>query len=66
MTSATLEWVDAETPHAKRLHNGKSSAPKSLRNNSQDIQSAVARIEQFQASVLREATERPLVLAESA
>ncbi len=66
MTSSTLEWIDAKTPHAKRLRNDKATAPRSLRNDSEDIRSAVERVEKFQASVLREAIERPLVLAETA
>jgi len=66
MTSTTLEWIDAKTPHAKRPRNDKATAPRSLRNDSEDIRSAVERVEKFQASVLREAVERPLVLAESA
>ena len=66
MTSTTLEWIDAQTPHAKRLRNDKATAPRSLRNDSEDIRSAVERVEKFQASVLREAVERPLVLAETA
>jgi len=66
MTSRTLEWIDAKTPHAKRLRNDKANAPRSLRNDSEDIRSAVERVEKFQASVLREAMERPLVLAETA
>jgi hypothetical protein len=66
MTVATVEWIDAQTPHAKLLRNGKTSAPHSLRNGSEDIQRAVERIERFQASVLRETAEAPLVLAEIA
>ena len=66
MTSATLEWIDAKTPHAKRLQNDKATAPRSLRNDSEDIRSAIERVEKFQASVLRESVERPLVLAETA
>ena len=66
MTSATLEWIDAKTPHAKRLQNDKATAPRSLRNDSEDIRSAVERVEKFQASVLRESVERPLGLAETA
>jgi hypothetical protein len=65
MTRATLDWIDANTPHAKRLRNDKATAPRSLRNDSEDIRSAVERVEKFQARVLREAVERPLVLAES-
>jgi hypothetical protein len=64
--SNALEWVDAATPHAKLLRNGKASAPQSVRNSSEDIRSAVERVERFQASVTREAAERPLVLAEIA
>ena len=48
------------------LRNDKATAPRSLRNGSADIRSAVERVEKFQARVLREAVERPLVLAESA
>jgi hypothetical protein len=66
MAIATLDWIDAKTPHAKRLRNGKATAPRSLRNGSEDIRSAVERVERFQALVLREAVDRPLVLAESA
>jgi len=66
MTIATLGWIDAKTPYAKRLRNGKATAPRSLRNGSEDIRSAVERVEKFQAHVLREAVDRPLVLAESA
>ena len=66
MTSSTLEWIDAKTPHAKRLRNDKATALRSLRNDSEGIRSAVERVEKFQASVLREAMERPLVLAETA
>jgi hypothetical protein len=66
MTNATLDWIDAKTPHAKRLQNDKAAAPRSLRNDSEDIRSAVERVEKFQARVRREAVERPLVLAESA
>jgi hypothetical protein len=66
MSGATLEWVDAKTPHAKLLHEGKTASPRSLRNGSEDIRSAVERLERFQASVLREEVERPLVLAETA
>ena len=66
MSSATLGWIDARTPHAKLLRNGKATAPSSLRNDSEDIQRAVERIEKFQARVSREAADLPLVLAESA
>jgi hypothetical protein len=66
MSDTTVQWIDAQTPHAKLLRNGKTSAPQSLRNSSADIQRAVERIERFQASVLREAAESPLILAEIA
>jgi hypothetical protein len=66
MSGADWQWIDAATPHAKLLRNGRASAPSSLRNSSADIQRAVERIERFQASVLAEETERPLVLAEIA
>jgi hypothetical protein len=65
MTRA-LDWIDAKTPHAKRLQNDKATAPRSLSHDSADIRSAVERVEKFQARVLREAVEQPLVLAETA
>jgi hypothetical protein len=63
-STATFEWVDAATPHAKLLHSARASTPKSLRNGSEDIQRAIERIERFQASVRAEAM--PLVVAEMA
>jgi hypothetical protein len=64
MSSATLEWIDAETPHAKVLRSDKTSAPSRLKNDL-DVQAAVQRIEKFQALLLREAQERPLVVVDS-
>jgi hypothetical protein len=65
MTSATLDWIDAETPHAKVLRSNKTS-DLSLIEKDLDVQAAVERIEKFQARLLRETQERPLVLVESA
>jgi hypothetical protein len=64
MSSAILEWIDAETPHAKVLRSDKTSAPARLRNDL-DVQAAVRRIEQFQARLLREAQDGPLVVVET-
>ena len=64
MSSAVvLEWMDAETPHAKVLRSDRVLTPASPRDDL-DIQAAVERIERFQARVLREAEERPLVVVE--
>lgn len=64
MSSTALEWIDAETPHAKVLRSDKTTAPASLRNDL-DVQEAVRRIERFQARVLRETQEGPLVIVET-
>jgi hypothetical protein len=61
MNSAVLEWIDAETPHAKTLRN----EPTQVSPHDSDIEAAVERIEQFQARLLRELDERPLVIVES-
>jgi hypothetical protein len=66
MSNATLEWVDAETPHAKVLHESRPVPPTSLRDESLDIQAAIARIEQLELRVRREMAERPLVVVEAA
>jgi hypothetical protein len=61
MSSAALEWIDAETPHAKVQRSDKTTAPARL-SNDLDVRAAVRRIEQFQARLFREAQEGPLVV----
>jgi hypothetical protein len=64
MASAALEWIDAETPHAKVARNAHSPAPARLLAESPEIRAAVARIEEFQARLTRESMEQPLVVPE--
>lgn len=63
--SAALEWMDAETPHAKVPRSNRTSGPWALRDDP-DVQAAVDLIEQFQARRRREVEERPLVVVETA
>jgi hypothetical protein len=63
--NAALEWIDAETPHAKVLRNDPATTSIELADDA-DVQAAIERIEEFQARVTREALERPLVVVEVA
>ena len=60
--SAMLDWVDAETPHAKVPRNGDTLSPNILEHDL-DIQAALARIAEFEVSLLRESREQPMVIA---
>jgi len=59
-----LEWIDAETPHAKVLRNEKVITPADVQGDA-DVQAAIQRIELFQERSTREALERPLIVVES-
>jgi hypothetical protein len=61
MNSAVLEWVDAETPHSKTLRHD----PIPVSPYDSDIEAAVEQIERFQARLLRNVDERPLVVVDS-
>jgi hypothetical protein len=61
--SAMLDWVDAETPHAKVPRNGDTLSPNILEHDP-DIQAALARIAEFEGSLLRESREQPMVIAD--
>ena len=61
---AELEWIDAETPHAKVLRE-EQEPPRALQFDD-DIRAAIARVEAFQARLTREAIDQPLVVIEPA
>jgi hypothetical protein len=63
--SAALEWIDAETPHAKVLRTEPVTTSIEFEDDA-DVQAAIERIEAFQARVTREALEQPLIVVESA
>jgi len=63
--NAALEWIDAETPHAKVLRNDPVTSSVEWADDA-DVQAAIARVEEFQARVTREAMERPLVVVDLA
>jgi hypothetical protein len=64
--AAALEWIDAETPHAKVPRNAHSPAPAQVLAESPEIRAAVARIEEFQTRLARESADLPLVIPEIA
>ena len=61
--SAMLDWVDAETPHAKVPRNGDTLSPTVLEHDP-DIQAALAHIAEFEHSLLRESRAQPMVIAD--
>ena len=61
--SAILDWVDAETPHAKVPRNDETLSPNILEHDL-DIQVALARIAEFEMSLLRESREQPMVIVD--
>ena len=61
--SAILDWVDAETPHAKVPRNDKTLSPNILEHDL-DIQAALARIAEFEISLLRESREQSMVIVD--
>ena len=63
--NAALEWIDAETPHAKVLRNDPVTTSIEWADDA-DVRAAIERIEEFQARVTREALERPLVVVDVA
>jgi hypothetical protein len=63
--NAVLEWIDADTPHAKVLRNEPKTTSKGFEDDA-DVQAAIERIKAFQARVTREALEQPLVIVEPA
>jgi hypothetical protein len=63
--NAALEWIDAETPHAKVLRNEPVTTMTEFEHDA-DVQAAIMRIEAFQARFTREALEQPLVVVEPA
>jgi len=63
--NAALEWIDAETPHAKVLRNDPMTSSAEWADDA-DVEAAIARIEEFQARITREAMERPLVVVDLA
>jgi hypothetical protein len=63
--NAALEWIDAETPHAKVLRND-SVTPLMKFENDADVRAAIERIQAFQARVTREALEQPLIVIDPA
>jgi len=63
--NAALEWIDAETPHAKVLRNDPVTTSIEFRDDV-DVQAAIERIQLFQARVTREALEQPLIVIDPA
>jgi len=61
--NAVLEWIDAETPHAKVLRDDVAAWVEL--DDDVDVRAAIERIEAFQARVTREALELPLIVVES-
>ena len=61
--SAIVDWVDAETPHAKVPRSDRTLSPHILEHDP-DIQAALARIAEFEVSLLRESREQPLVIVD--
>jgi hypothetical protein len=64
LMNAVLEWIAAETPHAKVLRDDVTASLEV--HDDADVRAAIERIEAFQARVTREALELPLVVVESA
>jgi hypothetical protein len=63
--NAALEWIDAETPHAKVLRNDPVTTSIEFADDA-DVQAAIKRIQAFQARVTREALEQPLIVIDPA
>jgi hypothetical protein len=63
--NAALEWIDAETPHAKVLRNDPVTPLMEFENDA-DVRAAIERIQAFQARVTREALEQPLIVIDPA
>jgi hypothetical protein len=63
--NAALEWIDAETPHAKVLRHEPVTTLKEFEGDA-DVRAAIERIEAFQARITREALAQPLVVVEPA
>ena len=59
MTSTTLEWIDAKTPHAK-IYVG--PAPVFTEAQLTDVKDACARIRRFEEELLRESRAAPLIV----
>ena len=62
---AALEWIDAETPHAKVLRNDPVTTSIEFEDDA-DVQAAIKRIQAFQVRVTREALEQPLIAIDPA
>jgi hypothetical protein len=62
---AALEWIDAETPHAKVLRNDPVTTSIEFEDDA-DVQAAIKRIQAFQDRVTREALEQPLIVIDPA
>ena len=62
---AALEWIDAETPHAKVLRNNPVTTSIEFEDDA-DVQAAIKRIQAFQDRVTREALEQPLIVIDPA
>ena len=63
--NAALEWIDAETPHAKVLRNDPVTTSIEFEDDA-DVQAAIKRIQAFQDRVTREALEQPLIVIDPA
>jgi hypothetical protein len=63
--NAALEWIDAETPHAKVLRNDPVTTSIEFEEDA-DVQAAIKRIQAFEARVTREALEQPLIVIDPA
>jgi hypothetical protein len=63
--NAALEWIDAETPHAKVLRNDPVTTSIEFEDDA-DVQAAIKRIQAFEARVTREALEQPLIVIDPA
>lgn len=63
--NAALEWIDAETPHAKVLRNDPVTTSIGFEDHA-DVQAAIERIQAFQARVTRETLEQPLIVIDPA
>ena len=68
MSSAMLEWIDAETPHAKVLREEQVITPAEIAQieDEADVHAAIERVETFAARWKREALEQPLIVVETA
>jgi hypothetical protein len=62
MNAAIVEWIPAETPHARVPGNGDIATPGPQAVS--EIHAAIERIRKFEHEILCEAEDRPLIVVD--